>query len=279
MIRRRPLRNVPTVPTLITLGNAFCGFLAIGYVLKARAMPEEFGFWIGWAGWCIFFGMVLDAIDGTVARLMKSTSNFGEELDSLSDVITFGVAPAMIVKVVANQQGLLERVGWATSALFLLCAALRLARFNAETTQEEESHLYFKGLPTPAAAGFIAAITIMFSELREHAAMGQEFAGLARALEPLMDGLLYGMPIVAVVLAVLMVSNVRYTHAINKLLRGHQPLQYLVLLVLIVVFAVLFKPFSLPIFFGVYILTGIVGVIKNTLFKRIPAKINGHEVG
>jgi len=267
VIRRRPLRSVPIIPTLITLGNAFCGFLAVGYVLQARAVPEEFGRWIGWAGRCIFFGMILDAVDGTVARLMKSSS----------DIVTFGVAPALIVKVVADQQGLFERTGWTTSALFLLCATLRLARFTAETSQNEESHRYFKGLPTPAAAGFIAAITIMFSELREHAAAGQEFAALARALEGLMDGLLYSLPFVAVILAVLMVSSIRYPHAINRLLRGHKPKNYFVLLILIVVLAVAFKPFSLPVFFGVYILIGIIGAIKEMLFTRIPPKSTQHK--
>jgi len=182
------------------------------------------------------------------------------------------VAPALIVKVLAAQQQFLPRVGWATSALFLLCAALRLARFNVEATQEEEAHMYFKGLPAPAAAGFIAGMTIMFYELREEAGAGQDLAVLARALEPVMDSLLYAMPFVAVVLAVLMISNIRYMHAINKLLRGHEPLDYVVRLLLIVLVAVLVKPFSLPFLFGAYILTGIVTWIKDHVFTRMPMK-------
>lgn len=265
------MRRVPILPTLMTLGNAFCGFLAIGFVLKAQAAPEQFGRYIAWAGWLILFGMILDALDGKVARMAGATSDFGAELDSLSDIISFGVAPALIVKVLATQQQFLPRVGWATSALFLLCAALRLARFNVESTQEEEAHLYFKGLPTPAAAGFIAAMTIMFYELREQADAEQQLAGLARALEPIIDSLLYTMPFVAVVLAVLMISNIRYMHAINKLLRGQEPFDYIVRVILIVLVAVLTKPFSLPVLFGAYILTGIIGWIKDRVFTRLPA--------
>ena len=264
------MRRVPILPTLLTLSNVFCGFLAIGFVLKAQAAPDAFGRWIGWAGWLIFLGMVFDALDGKIARMVKMTSDFGEELDSLGDVITFGVAPALIVKVLAMQQDFLPRVGWATSALFVVCAALRLARFNVESSKEEEAHLYFKGLPTPAAAGFIAALTIMFYELREEAGSEQQLAVLARALEPIMDSLLYAMPFVAVVLALLMISNIRYMHAINRLLCGSEPLDYFVRLLLIVLLAVLVKPFSLPVLFGTYILTGIVGEIKKLVFKRMP---------
>ncbi len=252
------VRNIAILPTLMTLGNAFCGFLAIGYAAKAAAEPAGFGHWMGLGGWLILFAMVLDALDGKIARISGTTSDFGEELDSLSDMITFGVAPAFIVRTMAMHIGLLPRVSWAASVLYVLCAAMRLARFNVETDKEEEAHVYFKGLPTPAAAGLIAAVAILYSELREETAVSQ-LAGLARALEPLMEGLLYAMPVVAVVLAVLMVSNIRYMHAINKLLRGHQPFNYVVTLVMVVLFAVLTKPFSLPILFGAYILTGVFG--------------------
>jgi len=266
------MKRIPLAPTIMTLGNVFCGFVSIGFILRAQAAWSSthdiapFGRWIGLAGWFIFFGMVFDALDGKVARLSRSSSDFGEELDSLADVITFGVAPALMVKVLAAQQRFLPQVGWATSALFLVCVVLRLARFNVETTREEEAHLYFKGLPSPAAAGFIAALTIMFYELREEAVGGEDFAALARAMAPVLDGLLYAMPFVAVVLAVLMVSNVRYIHALNAVFRRRQPLSYLVTLLLIVFFAWLTKPFSLPVFMAAYILVGIVSAIKGRIY-------------
>ena len=268
------MKRIPILPTLMTLGNAFCGFLAVGYVMKAwasQADHTEFGRSIAWAGWLILFAMVFDALDGKVARLSRSTSDFGVQLDSLCDVISFGVAPALIVKVLAEQQQFLPRIGWATSILFVLCAALRLARFNVETDESEQSHLYFKGLPTPAAAGLIAAMTIMFYELREEAGAGEQFAVLAKALEPIMDSMLYVIPFVAVALAVLMISNIRYVHVLNRLLRAREPLDYLVKLILVVVFVVLTKPFSLPVVMLVYVLSGIVGWVKHQFFSRVPS--------
>ena len=267
------MRRVPILPTLITLGNLVCGFLSIGYVLKAQAETAQFAQHIVWAGWLIFFAMVFDALDGKVARMSKLTSDFGAELDSLCDVISFGVAPAMIVKALAEQQHFLPRLAWATSILFVMCAALRLARFNVETDETEESHIHFKGLPAPAAAGFIAAMTIMFYEMRDEAGAGHEFAGIARALEPVIDSLLYVMPYVAVVLAMLMISNIRYTHVLNKLLRGQEPIYYVVNVIIVAIFVVVTKPFSMPVVVGAYVLTGIIGAIKRQFFSRVPARL------
>ena len=272
------MKRIPILPTLVTLGNAFCGFLAIGYILKAQANPEQFGQHIGWAGWMILIAMIFDALDGKVARMSCKTSNFGAELDSLCDVISFGVAPALIVKALAMQQDYLEPVGWATSILFMMCATLRLARFNVETEPDEASHLYFKGLPTPGAAAFIAAMTIMFYELRGEAASAEPLAGLARALEPVLDSLLYVMPFVAVILAVLMISNVRYMHVLNKLLHAREPLDYLVKLILIVIFVALTKPYSMPLVTGIYILSGPIISAKRQIFTRVPAKAGNNHI-
>ncbi len=263
------MKRIPILPTLVTLGNVCCGFLAIGYILKAQADPDAFGLWIGWAGRMILFAMVFDALDGKVARLSHNTSDFGAQLDSLCDVVSFGVAPALIVKALAARQEFLPRFAWVTGMLFLMCATLRLARFNVETDDSEESHMYFNGLPAPGAAGFVAAMTVMFYELREE--LDAELAGLAKVLEPIMDTLLWFMPFLAVGLALLMISRVRYVHVLNKLLRGQEPLDYLVKLVLVGLFVVLTRPFSLPVLFGLYLLSAPVAWAKEQLFSRIPA--------
>jgi len=261
------MKRIPVLPALVTLGNACCGFIAIGYVVKAQASPDRFGFWIGWAGWMVLFAMVFDALDGKVARLSHRTSDFGAQLDSLCDLVSFGVAPALIVKALAVRQHFLPRVAWVTSMLFLVCAALRLARFNVETDDSEESHMFFNGLPAPGAAGFVAAMTVMFYEIREETEA--DLAGLAKGLEPFMDSLLYVMPFVAVALALLMISRIRYVHVLNKLLRGQEPFDYLVRLVLIGLFAVLTRPFSLPLVFGVYVLSGPVAWTKDQIYLRL----------
>jgi CDP-diacylglycerol--serine O-phosphatidyltransferase len=275
------MRRIPILPTLVTLGNAFCGFLAIGYVVKAQMLwvqndVARCNNAIRWAGWCILFAMIFDALDGKVARLAHATSDFGVELDSLCDVISFGVAPALLIKVLATQQHFLPRVGWITSILFMMCAALRLARFNIETDESEESHLYFNGLPSPAAAGFVASMTIMVHELRHGGE--QEFAGIAKALEPIIESVLYVMPFVGVALALLMISRIRYVHVMNRLLRGQEPLDYLVKIILVTLLVVLTRPFSLPVLIGAYILSGIVIWAKEQVFARLPPQAKGDDL-
>jgi CDP-diacylglycerol--serine O-phosphatidyltransferase len=265
---------VPILPTLVTLGNAFCGFTAIDYAIKASADSSRFYHWIGWSGGLILLAMVFDALDGKIARLAHATSDLGRELDSLCDVISFGVAPAVIVTTLATYQNYLPRLGWAASVLFVMCAALRLARFNVETDAAEESHWYFKGLPSPAAAGFIAALAVNLSEIRVAAVAAHEFASVARALLPIMDGLVAAVPYVALVLALLMISRIRYVHVLNKMLRSQEPLDYLVKVILMAILAVLTWPFSLPLFIGGYVFSGIVLWIKELVFRKAPAAAN-----
>lgn len=272
------MKRIPILPTLVTLGNAFFGFLSIGFVLKAQqvfADPQLFGRYMGWAGWCILAAMVFDALDGKVARLANATSDFGTQLDSLCDLVSFGVAPAVIIRTLAMQQAQWERVGWAASILFVMCAAMRLARFNVETRPDEESHRFFKGLPSPAAAGFVASMTILVHALR--GMEEPEFKWLAKPLEPVMDWLLYSIPLVGVVLALLMISRVRYVHVINNWLRGQEPLDYMVKVMMVALVAVLAQPFSLPLLLGIYIITGIVGWMRESVTPHAKAAIKGDD--
>jgi len=260
----------------VTLGNALCGFAAIGHVMRAQSDPAAFGQHIAWAGWMILAAMVFDALDGKVARLARATSDFGAELDSLCDVISFGVAPGLIISRMATQLDFLPRFGWAAGAIFMLCAALRLARFNVETSADEESHHYFKGLPSPAAAGFIAAMAINIYGMQEEALAAHEFAGVAKAVAPVMANMLYAMPYAGFVLAILMISNIRYIHVMNKMLRAQEPLDYLVKLILVIFLAILTRPFSLPLLVGAYIFSGLVNWVKEMVMSRLPEHIREH---
>lgn len=266
------MKRFPILPTLMTLGNLVCGFVAIVYVLKAESTPEQFGLWIRYSGWLILFAVVFDSLDGKIARMSGNMSQFGAELDSLCDVVSFGVAPAFIIMALARKQQFFPRLSWATSVLFVACAALRLARFNVKSDDSEGSHDYFEGLPTPAAAGFVASLTILFYALRDAASVGHGFKGIAKALEPFMDGLLYVMPCVGVVLALLMISRVRYVHVMNRLLRGRKPLDYIVKLLLVVILAVVARPFSLPLLLGAYIFGGFVVWLAAEIMVRAPVK-------
>ncbi|MFM7134607.1 MAG: CDP-alcohol phosphatidyltransferase family protein, partial [Planctomycetota bacterium] len=154
--QRRRRRAASVLPTLLTLGNVISGFAAIHYAAKPIG-DTPFG-WstLSVAGALVFLGVFFDAIDGSVARLTRSTSDIGAQLDSLADVITFGVAPAfMTLRLVSHYYGPAEGLAilgpadnayakflWAIAAFYMCCTALRLARFNAEVrSAKEEDHL------------------------------------------------------------------------------------------------------------------------------------------
>ena len=176
MYRRK---GIHILPSLFTTGNVICGFYAFVAVLN-----EQFYF----AAWAIVAGMIFDGLDGRIARLTKTTSAFGEQYDSLADIITFGMAPAFLAySWVLKPFG---RLGWMAAFLFLLCATLRLARFNVTNPEIRSKH--FIGLPSPASAVVIASIVIAFEDL------------FATRMNPFI------MVMVVYALAFLMVSNIKY---------------------------------------------------------------------
>ena len=141
------------LPTMLTLGNAACGFGAITFAAKWSGGDPALSLFI--ASCLIFLSMVFDALDGSAARLTKQTSEFGAQLDSLCDAISFGAAPAFLMLQFSQSRDLLHlRLLWWIAALYVACAVLRLARFNVET-DEDDAHDSFSGLPSPAAAGTV----------------------------------------------------------------------------------------------------------------------------
>src|ERR1700677_259559 len=134
------MRKVYLVPNIVTTGNMFCGFYSMIASMHGDFMP---------ASWAIIAASIFDMLDGRIARLTKATSQFGLEYDSLSDLISFGVAPAVLLYQWALQP--YDRLGWLASFLYLACGALRLARFNVNSSALPKN--YFQGLPIPMAAG------------------------------------------------------------------------------------------------------------------------------
>lgn len=145
-------KGIYVLPNSLTLCGMFAGFFAIVSVFKGNYVL---------AAWAILVAGVFDGLDGWVARLTHSTTRFGIELDSLADVISFGVAPAMLL----YRWSLMPfgRVGWAAAFLFTACGALRLARYNIQMGSTEKKH--FTGMPIPAAAGIGAAMVLFYTEL------------------------------------------------------------------------------------------------------------------
>ena len=153
-------RAFAVLPTLLTLGNALCGFAAITYAARLGIEDVQAGdSHLLYASMCIFGGMLFDALDGRAARWANQSSEFGAQLDSLCDVVTFGVAPAFLMRQFSLQSVIHPRIMWVIAGLYVACAILRLARFTVET-DEEDSHDVFSGLPSPAAAGVIASFPV-----------------------------------------------------------------------------------------------------------------------
>jgi CDP-diacylglycerol--serine O-phosphatidyltransferase len=235
----------------LTLGNAACGFGAITYAARVGPDPagEQFLFI---SAFLIFLAMLFDMLDGSVARLARNTSDFGAQLDSLCDAVSFGVAPAFLMlrllhsmEADASGASLFEppfqpffeypsRLLWVIACLFALCALLRLARFNVET-DEEDSHTFFSGLPSPAAAATIASFPIALMGLRNRALADGAWQSLAKFLIPATYLLL---PAITLSVAVLMVSRFRYAHFFNQLFRRHRT--RLRLIQIILTFAIVF---------------------------------------
>jgi CDP-diacylglycerol---serine O-phosphatidyltransferase len=258
--RRRRVRLIPMLPSLVTLGNLFCGFLAISYTADAvvLALTDRTAAVdrIALAGFVVMLAMVFDALDGRVARITGQVTDFGGHLDSLADMVTFGVAPAFMTKALAEQILHLSnhRVTLGFCVFFVLCAALRLARYGAEEDPEESGHQTFLGLPSPGAAGVVAAVAVFYARFADWAPSHYAIAAL---------------PYLVPLLGILMISRIPYPHVMNRYFRGSKPMKYLVLLAGIVVVAMvlhsievvlvgltLFFAFSGPVSFFVRLVTG-----------------------
>jgi CDP-diacylglycerol--serine O-phosphatidyltransferase len=249
--RPRPLRTVALLPTLITLGNGVCGLAAIFAIGTGLDTEAERHFTR--AAWLILGAMVFDALDGFVARMTRTASAFGAQLDSLCDLITFGVAPGFLVfAVTRGADGFWERPIQVACILYALCALIRLARFTVETTPDESSHREFAGLPSPAAAGVLAAAVLPSRVLPQ---------AVVDLVHPALPGLTLAM-------AVLMVSRIKYAHVINRLLRGRRPFVTLVELALLAALGVIFREFVLFLAFFGYAASGPVLWMRKRLARR-----------
>ncbi|MFN0052392.1 MAG: CDP-diacylglycerol--serine O-phosphatidyltransferase [Planctomycetales bacterium] len=247
------------LPTMLTLGNAVCGFGAITFAAKVNLIERS-----GWgnsdtqclliAALLIFLAMVFDMLDGRAARWAKQTSQFGAELDSLCDAISFGVAPAIIL--IKFSKDFHPRLLWSIAVLFVVCAILRLARFNVET-EEEDTHEYFSGLPSPAAGGTVASFMIAYPELEELAQPLAETAGAWDRVTHqtalyLLPGLKILVPIVALACAGLMVSRIKYSHVFNQWFRGRRSYQHIVQIVVGGAAIFLVRELAIPLIFCLF---------------------------
>jgi CDP-diacylglycerol--serine O-phosphatidyltransferase len=227
--RKAYIRSVYFLPSMATLGNAICGFAAI-YVagLAGDAIgPDPLAIRLGnhrfiAAAYFVLAAMVMDALDGRLARFTRHTTEFGGQLDSLADVISFGAAPAFLALQIFKVDGpmvhfTVSRLIWAIGALYMSCAAIRLANFNVSNKHGEQHHFSFLGLPSPGAAAAVVAYIL----LQQHLAhIGWDKISFT---------LVCLLPFLVLAAGLLMVSNIRYPHLVNRYLRGKRSYRRLLL--------------------------------------------------
>lgn len=230
-------RGIYLLPNLFTIAGLFAGFYAI-----VTAMEGYFNY----AAIAIFVAMIMDFFDGRVARLTNTQSAFGAELDSLSDMVSFGVAPALVIYSWSLEG--LGKLGWLAAFIFAAAGALRLARFNTQVLVADKR--YFQGLPIPAAAGVLASMVWL--------CVDSEILG---------DVVSIITALLAIIIAILMVSNVRYYSFKELDLKGRVPFVAILLVVLAFVGISLDPPKILFLIFFCYALSGPI-LTLHALYKK-----------
>jgi CDP-diacylglycerol---serine O-phosphatidyltransferase len=254
-------RSLSIVPNLFTIGNIFCGYYSI--ISTVRGNWDDAAVLIG-------IGYILDGLDGRIARLTKTTSEFGVQLDSLADVITFGVAPALLAfhwgfgasdglegSVAKN----VRQLGSVASFLFVVCGTLRLARFNiqAKKPPETTSKRYFVGLPIPAAAGMLAAVVHFFKT------------------PTLMVGSALLWSFLILLVAFLMISTVRYFSFKELDVKKARPSFALFGTALMISLIYLYSEPVLLALATIYLSSGLITNLVNTVRRFLPGRTGGPE--
>ena len=251
-------KGIFIIPSLITCGNMTFGILSIFSSISNNFIT---------ASWCLIAALVCDILDGRIARMTKTTSEFGMQLDSLSDLVSFGMAPALMMYLMVLKT--MGKIGIAIAVLFVLCSALRLARFNVaahQATQSGKTNKHFIGLPTPASAGLLISFVLSYELLDPE---GNVFN--SKTIPDLMNLMpfFYNMvPIALVVLSFLMVSNIPYTSFKKLKLTRVRTIELLTLLIVLIILILVFPQNVIFLIFSFYVLSGIVFYIPRLLINR-----------
>lgn len=231
-------RGVYLIPNLLTTGNLFSGLASILFVFNENFLE---------AAIAILVAIIFDTLDGTSARLMKSTSQFGLQYDSLTDLISFGVAPGLVIYAWALKTP--SMLGAAVMFAFVACGALRLARYNVSALANEGKA--FTGLPIPGAAGVVASLVIFDNQVIALGERARPIVGI----------------ILCLVLAFLMVSTVKYRSIKELKFRESHHFNYLVYAILVLMAVLAYPQLMLLVVFAVYTASGVVEQVVQSLSK------------
>ena len=238
------------LPNLMTAGNLFCGFVALTKIVEASTDDPGFNSVIRHALFFILLACIFDLLDGRVARMGGSESPFGREFDSLADLISFGAAPAFLVHRIVLRDVFSNRpeIGWFIASIYLLCGALRLARFNCLAAMGSGASKEFMGFPIPAAAGLVASLTLFLMWLDERSFSTGNWR--------------YLLPVLLLFLSMMMVSEVKYPSFKKLDLRATRPFTKIVVVSiffgLLLILRNLILPVALPLIFSAYLIYGFI---------------------
>ncbi len=242
------------VPTALTICNSLCGFAAIIYTLNVYDNPRDPAPVFAISCWIILAAMIFDALDGFATRIFNAASLHGLNMDSLADMVTFGLAPSVVVAIMAHCLRDLNKVGyyfvWAMCAVYIGCAAYRLAKYNVHAMVDKKKSDLFSGLPTPGAAAGICSLVIYYS------LENCKFQQIISIIPPY-----------AGFLGLLMVSDVRYVHAGKWLQSAKRSPIKLSMLIIASVFVFMRPAPVIILLINIYILSGPVGEIIDKVFK------------
>ena len=255
------------LPNLMTAGNLFCGFVALTKIVEASTSDPNFNTIIRHALGFILLAFIFDMLDGRVARMGGYESPFGREFDSLADLISFGAAPAFLVHRIVLRDVFIStpQIGWFIASVYLICGALRLARFNCLAAMSGGGGSKdFLGFPIPAAAGLVVSLTLFLMWWED-----KDFpTGQWR----------YALPIIMVILSMMMVSEVKYPSFKTLDLRSTKPFTRLVIIIIFLGALLILRdkilPVILPAIFTLYLLYGL---IRPRLSRKIRREIEEDE--
>lgn len=255
------------LPNLMTAGNLFCGFVALTKIVEADAAAADLNTTIRHALFFILLACIFDMLDGRLARWGGHESPFGREFDSLADLISFGAAPAFLVHRIVLRDVFVryQEIGWFIASIYLICGALRLARFNCMAASAGGGGgKEFLGFPIPAAAGLVASLTLLLMWWDDR---GFNF-GRWR----------YVLPFILIFLSIMMISEVKYPSFKSLNLSAQRPFTKLVAAVLFIGVIIVLRervlPLVLPILFTAYLLYGF---IRPRISRRVRHEIEEEE--
>ena len=280
--KKKRLKYIAVLPSFITLMNGVCGFFAIIIASQSQFIRLNLSFIrnssfspFATAGMMIFLAMVADMLDGRVARLTRTTSSFGGQLDSLSDAVSFGIAPAfLMIKLIEYQLEyfradslqftlIMGRIIFISAILYAICALVRLARFNVENEEDESAHMNFSGLPSPAAAGVVASLVVFQQRIihripADAVTAFHNFAFLTVVV----------LPVITLFAGILMDTRIRYPHVANQIFRRKKTLPVFLAIFAAALFILWNLQLALTIGFCGFAFFGVVRWIIVKIFRK-----------